>query len=118
MIMKSAARDDTAAPAPSMGRISVSTTPIRLKGKPGKPQSKNLKVKNIGTGPLDVTGTKGLSAPLSSSGGGTIAPKKRLTITVTDAPTTGGSTVTQTLKIMSDDPNKSELDISVTGNSP
>jgi hypothetical protein len=108
----------TSTPTPVLGRISVSTKPIVLKGKPGKPKTKKLKVKNVGTGPLDVTGTSGLSAPLSSSGGGTIAPKKNLTINVTDAPTTGGSTVTQTLKILSNDPTKPEADISVTGSSP
>jgi hypothetical protein len=89
-----------------------------LKGKPGKPKTKKLKVKNVGTGPLDVTGTGGLTAPLSSSGGGVIAPKKNLTINVTDTPTTGGSTTTQTLKIFSNDPTKPEVDLSVTGNSP
>ncbi len=108
----------SATPTPSMGRISVSTKAIVLKGKPGKPKSKKLKVKNIGKGPLTVTGTEGLSAQLSSSGAGTIAPKKSLTIKVTDTPTTGGSTTTQTLKILSDDPTRSEVDISVTGNSP
>jgi uncharacterized membrane protein len=100
-----------------MGRISVSTNPITLKAKPGKHKSKKLKVTNIGTGPLNLIGT-GLSEPLSSSGGGTIAPKKRMVITITDAPLTGGSTVTQTLKILSNDPTRSEVDIRVTGNSP
>ena len=108
----------TATATPGLGRISVSTKPIVLKGKPGKPKTKKLKVKNVGTGPLDVTGTGGLIAPLSSSGGGVIAPKKNLTLLVTDTPTTGGSTTTQTLKIFSDDPTKPEVDISVTGNSP
>jgi hypothetical protein len=89
-----------------------------LKGKPRHPKSKQLKVKNIGTGPLDVTGTAGLSAPLSSSGGGVLAPKKSLRITVADSPTTGGSTVSQTLKILSNDPTKPEVDITVTGTSP
>ena len=107
----------TATPTPSMGRISVSTNPITLKAKPGKRKSKKLKVTNIGTGPLNLIGT-GLSEPLSSSGGGTIAPKKRLVITITDAPLTGGSTVTQTLKILSNDPTRSEVDIRVNGNSP
>jgi hypothetical protein len=73
-----------------------------------------------------VSGTTGLSAPLSSSGAGTIAKKKSLTIAkkksltinFTAAPTTGRSTLTQTLKILSDDPSRPEVDISVTGNSP
>ncbi len=108
----------TATATPSAGRISASTNPITLKGKPGHPKSKKLKVKNIGTGPLDVTGTAGLSAPLSSSGGGVLAPKKSLAITVTDSPTTGGSTVSETLKILSNDPTKREVDITVTGTSP
>lgn len=106
----------TATPT-SGGRISVSTKPIQLKGKPGHPKSKHLKVKNIGTGPLDV-GSTGLTAPLSSSGGGTIAPKHSTTITVTDSPTMVGSTVTQTLKILSNDPMKPQVDIQVTGTGP
>jgi CSLREA domain-containing protein len=112
-----ASASPTATPT-AKGRISTSTKPIILKGKPGKPKSKKLKVKNIGTGTLNVTGTAGLSSPLSSSGGGAIAPKKSLRITVTDTPSQGGSTVTQTLKILSDDPTKPEVDVSVTGNSP
>jgi VCBS repeat-containing protein len=41
-----------------------------------------------------------------------------MVITITDAPLTGGSTVTQTLKILSNDPTRAEVDIRVTGNSP
>jgi hypothetical protein len=108
----------TSTPTPVLGRISVSTKPIVLKAKPGKPKTKKLKVKNVGTGPLNVTGTGGLSAPLSASGGGVAAPKKSVTVSVTDSPTTGGSTTSQTLKIFSDDPTKPEVDINVTGSSP
>ena len=112
----------TATPTPTpigpSPRLSVSTKPINLSAKPGKSKSKTLKVKNVGKGTLHVLGTAGLSPPLSSSGSGTVRPKKSLKIKVTDSPTTGGSTVTQTLKILSDDPSHPEVDISVTGTSP
>lgn len=108
----------TSTPSQPSPRLSVSTKPITLSAKPGKSKSKTLKIKNIGKGPLHVVGTAGLSPPLSSSGAGTVRPKKTLKIKVTDSPTTGGSTITQTLKILSDDPSHPEVDIQVTGTSP
>jgi hypothetical protein len=108
----------TSTPTATPGaRISVPTKPITLKAKAGHSKSKHLKVKNVGTAPLDVSST-GLTAPLSSSGGGMVAPNQSTTITVTDSPTKGGSMAKQTLKILSNDPTKPEVDIQVTGNAP
>ena len=74
---------------------------------PGTSTQQTISIQNTGTGPLDVTGLTGLTAPFTITGGTcgaptfTIAAGMSCTVIVTFSPTVGGP-ITQTLTIVSD----------------
>jgi hypothetical protein len=107
------------ATATPVGTLSVSGSLNFGKVKVNATKKKNLKVKNKGKFPLQVTiGTLAPPFSVTDSGAFTLGKKKTLTVTVLFKPTVvgvSGPTPPQILSITSNDPHHPSHPVTVTG---
>jgi hypothetical protein len=104
------------ATATPVGTLSVSGSLSFGKVKINSTKKKNLKIKNKGKFPLQVT-IGNLAPPFSVPGSGTfmLGKKKTHTVTVMFKPTATGATLPQILSITSNDPNHPSHPVTATG---
>jgi hypothetical protein len=104
------------ATATPVGTLSVSGNLSFGEVKVNSTKKKNLKVKNKGKFPLQVTiGTLEPPFSVTDSGTFTLGKKKTLTVTVLFKPTVAGATSPQILSITSNDPNHPSHPVTATG---